>query len=132
MNYWFIHGSSTFFVPKFLRERFCAIASDCLEGTFANDDAWAALAEAESKLLLYFVPYRMSLVVELERRLALWETRHLEELLLLIQLQVETGNKVLQDSAGPSATAGAAKLAPRPRKVPAPRQCRGYRMVSRL
>ena len=46
-------GSSTLHIPKCLRERICAILSDCLEGTLAGEAIWGILAEAVTKLILY-------------------------------------------------------------------------------
>ena len=60
-------------IPKSLRERICAVASDCLEGLLDKDNNWALLCEGVSKLLLAKTPYGVSAQVEMARRLALWE-----------------------------------------------------------
>ena len=91
-----ITGSSTVHIPKCQRERLCAIAADCLEGTLADDETWAALSEAHSKLLLYGIPRNVPTVVELEQRLALWEDADFSGLLTRIQVQAEQKNKSLQ------------------------------------
>lgn len=72
-----------------LRERFCAVASDCAKGTLDDDATWAALAEAHSKLLLYGLPHAVPGVVELEQRFAFWENRDFEGLLLRVQPVME-------------------------------------------
>jgi hypothetical protein len=63
--------------------------------------------------MLYAIPAKMSPVVELERRLALWEAVQFEELLLRIQLQAEARNQVLKNASASNVKAGAPKRARR-------------------
>ena len=108
-----ITGSPTVHIPACLRERFCAAASDCLEGTLAGDGPWAALAEAHAKLLLYAIPWNVPAVAELEQRAALWEERNFEGLLLRIQRQAESRNKRVQQMVASTNNRSAPKRARR-------------------
>ena len=91
-------GSSTVRIPKCLRERLAAAASDCLEDMLDDDGTWAALAEAHAKLLLYSIPRMASAVAGLEQRLALWEDQGFEGLLLRIQRQAQDRDRALQQT----------------------------------
>jgi hypothetical protein len=63
--------------------------------------------------MTYAIPAKMAPVVELERRLGLWEASQFEELLLRIQLQAEARNQVLKNASTSNVKAGAPKRARR-------------------
>jgi len=80
-------------IPKSLRERICAIASDCVEGLLDDDNDWALLCEAVSKLILARTPYGIADQVEMARRLSLWEGNDIATLLANVEAQASKREK---------------------------------------
>ena len=82
-------------IPRNVRERICAIASDCVEGSLAGELKWGLLGKSMHKLLLANCPQGVRAEVELATRISLWEGDDLGTLIARIEWQA---NKSFQNA----------------------------------
>ena len=74
-------------IPVASRERLCAIVSDCLECSLADDAPWHLLANHVHKLLLSSCPPGARAGPEMSVRIGLWEDGNLDGLLARLEGQ---------------------------------------------